>query len=85
MADSPGRRLRTTRPTAWAKNSGVRYEVIQARQAARGTSTPSEIIRTQTANRSVPSLNFVILLEALGSSDRISAGLLPVTRWTMAA
>jgi len=85
VADSPGRRLRTTRPTACAKNSGVRYDVIQARHAARGTSTPSEIMRTQTAKRSVPSPNFVILLDALGSSDRISAGVVPVTRLTMAA
>ena len=51
MADSRGARARTTRPTAWAKNSGVRYAVIHARHAARGMSTPSEIIRTQTAIR----------------------------------
>ena len=78
-------RARTTRPTAWAKKRGVRYEVIQARTAARGTSTPSEIIRTQTAMRADPVAKRSIFFDAFGSSERISSAALPVTRRTILA
>ncbi len=61
-AVSPRLRARTKRPTAWAKNSGVEVRVAQTPTASRGTSTPSETIRTATIQRSSDSENFGDLL-----------------------
>ena len=54
LAVSPGRRDRTNRPIAWAKNSGVDALVAYTPTASRGTSTPSDTIRTATSQRLVP-------------------------------
>ena len=51
-AVSPRRRDRTKRPTAWAKNSGVEIVVAYTPTARRGTSTPSDTMRTATIQRS---------------------------------
>ena len=51
LAVSPRRRARTNRPTACAKYSGVETLVAKTPTASRGTSTPSETIRTATIQR----------------------------------
>ena len=77
----PGRRV----PRPGRRTAACGRTVIQARQAARGMSTPSDTMRTQTATRSVPVANAPILALAFGSSERISTGSCPVTRATMPA
>ena len=54
-------RERTKRPTACAKNSGVEMVVAYTPTASRGTSTPSDTMRTATIQRSSLSLNVVDL------------------------
>ena len=56
-AVSPRRRDRTKRPTACAKNSGVEMVVAYTPTASRGTSTPSDTMRTATIQRSSSSAN----------------------------
>ncbi len=53
--------------------------------ASRGTSTPSETIRTATIQRSSDSANFEIFLLAPASSESTTVGCLPVIRFRMAA
>ena len=62
-AVSPRDRARTKRPTACAKNSGVDVVVAQTPTARRGTSTPSDTIRTATIQRCSESVNFSIFFE----------------------
>ena len=50
-AVSPRERARTKRPIAWEKNSGVEVVVAKTPTARRGTSTPSDTIRTATIHR----------------------------------
>ena len=57
LAVSPGRRDRTKRPIAWAKNSGVEALVAYTPTASRGTSTPSDTMRTATNQRLVSAEN----------------------------
>ncbi len=57
LAVSPGRRDRTKRPIAWAKNSGVDALVAYTPTASRGTSTPSDTMRTATSQLLVPAEN----------------------------
>jgi hypothetical protein len=78
VATSPRRLERTNLPTAWAKNNGVEVDVAYTPTASRGTSTPSETIRTATIQRSWPAANSSILPPALASSERITAGRFPV-------
>ena len=46
--------------------------------ARRGTSTPSDTMRTATIQRSLPALNSSILLDAPVSSESTSVALVPV-------
>lgn len=46
--------------------------------ASRGTSTPSDTMRTATIHRSSPALKSSILLEAPASSERTTVAALPV-------
>ncbi len=77
-AVSPRRRDRTKRPTAWAKNSGVEMVVAYTPTARRGTSTPSDTMRTATIQRSSPALKSSIRFDAPVSSDSTTVGLWPV-------
>ena len=77
-AVSPRARERTKRPTAWAKNSGVEAEVAYTPTARRGTSTPSETMRTATIQRSWLAAKVSMRLEAPASSDRTTVGACPV-------
>lgn len=45
---------------------------------SRGTSTPSETIRTATIQREVPAANSLIFPEAPGSSESTTVGASPV-------
>ena len=74
----PRLRARTKRPTAWAKNSGVEVEVAYTPTESRGTSTPSDTIRTATIQRSSESAKAWIRLLEPGSSDSTSTGLVPL-------
>ena len=74
LAVSPGRRARTNRPMAWAKNSGVEALVAYTPTASRGTSTPSDTIRTATIQRSSESANSAIRPDAFGSSESTTTG-----------
>ena len=69
---------RTNRPMAWAKNSGVDALVAYTPTASRGTSTPSETIRTATSQVDVDSENALIRSEAVGSSESTTVGVSPV-------
>ena len=69
LAVSPGRLERTNRPMTWAKNSGVDADVAYTPTASRGTSTPSDTMRTATIHSSVLPANFSIRSEAPASSD----------------
>ena len=68
-ADSPGMRERTKRPIAWAKNSGVDAEVAYTPTERRGTSTPSETMRTATIHSSRDAENSSMRSEDPGSSE----------------
>ena len=76
---------RTNRPTACAKNSAVDTLVAYTPTASRGTSTPSDTIRTATIQRSSDMANFAIFLLAVGSSDSTTTGRAPLTRRSSAA
>ena len=78
-AVSPRRRARTKRPTAWAKKSGVEVDVAYTPTASRGTSTPSETIRTATIQRDVPWANSSIRAEAPLSSESTTVAGSPVS------
>ena len=78
MATSPRRRVRTKRPTACAKNRGVDVAVAYTPTASRGTSTPSDTIRTATIHRSSDAENSSIRADAPASSDSTTVGLVPV-------
>ena len=78
LAVSPGRRARTKRPMAWAKNSGVEVEVAYTPTARRGTSTPSETMRTATIQRWLLAENCSIFSEAPLSSLSTTVGFSPV-------
>ena len=84
-AISPRRRARTKRPTAWAKNSGVAVEVGVDPHASRGTSTPSETIRTATIQRSSDAAKSSMRALAPASSDSTTVGASPVMRRSCAA
>ena len=84
-AVSPRFRARTKRPTAWAKNSGVEVDVAYTPTDSRGTSTPSDTIRTATIHRFSLAVNSSILLEAFASSERITVGDSPVIRFSCPA
>ena len=60
---------RTTRPTAWRKNSSVVVVVANTAILSRGRSTPSLTIRTATIHGSVPVPKSAIRSEASGSSE----------------
>ena len=77
-AVSPRRLDRTKRPTAWAKKRGVEMVVAYTPTARRGTSTPSDTMRTATIHRESPSLNSSIRLEAPVSSESTTVALVPV-------
>lgn len=77
-AVSPRLRERTKRPTACAKNSGVEIVVAYTPTASRGTSTPSDTIRTATIQRLLSSLKVSIRFEAPVSSERTTVALVPV-------
>ena len=71
---------------AWAKNSGVEVEVAYTPTARRGTSTPSETMRTATIQRSCSEAEKrSIRSEAVLSSERIRAGFCPVILSSRAA
>ncbi|CAM5589044.1 hypothetical protein SBADM41S_06313 [Streptomyces badius] len=78
-AVSPRRRERTNRPTAWAKKRGVEMVVAYTPTARRGTSTPSDTIRTATIQRDSSALNRSIFLDAAFSSERTTVADSPVT------
>ena len=78
LAVSPGRRDRTNRPIACAKNSGVDALVAYTPTASRGTSTPSDTIRTATSQRRVPAENAAMRAEEPGSSESTTVGVSPV-------
>ncbi len=78
-AVSPRLRDRTKRPTAWAKKSGVEMVVAYTPTARRGTSTPSDTIRTATIQRDPSWLNLSMFLDAAFSSERTTVGFSPVT------
>ena len=78
LAVSPGRRARTKRPMAWAKNSGVEVEVAYTPTARRGTSTPSETMRTATIQRWLLAEKCSIFSEAPLSSLSTTVGFSPV-------
>jgi hypothetical protein len=84
-AVSPRDRARTKRPTACAKNSGVETVVAQTPTARRGTSTPSETIRTATIHRSSDAVNFSIFLDEPFSSESTTVGDSPLTFFSSAA
>ncbi len=79
LAVSPGRRDRTNRPIACAKNSGVDALVAYTPTASRGTSTPSDTIRTATSQRLVPAENSAMRAEEPGSSESTTVGVSPVS------
>ena len=85
LAVSPGRRDRTNRPIAWAKNSGVDALVAYTPTASRGTSTPSDTIRTATSHRLVPAANSAMRADEPGSSDSTTVGVSPVSLVSTAA
>ena len=84
-AVSPRRRERTKRPTAWAKNRGVDVDVAYTPTHRRGTSTPSDTMRTATIHRSSDAANSSMRSEAPLSSERITAGRWPVSASSCAA
>ena len=84
-AVSPRRRTRTNRPIACAKNSAVDTDVAYTPTASRGTSTPSDTIRTATIQRSVDDANAEIFRLAVGSSESTTTGRAPETRRSSAA
>ena len=84
-AVSPRPRARTNRPTAWAKNSGVEVVVAYTPTASRGTSTPSDTIRTATIQRAWESVNVAIFFDAAFSSDSTTVGASPETCLSRAA
>lgn len=63
---------------AWAKNSGVDALVAYTPTASRGTSTPSDTMRTATSQRLLPSENCEMRADAVGSSDRMTVASSPV-------
>ena len=77
-AVSPRRRDRTKRPTAWAKKSGVEMVVAYTPTARRGTSTPSDTMRTATIQRSSLVAELVDALRGAGvvgeDDGRLGAG-----------
>jgi hypothetical protein len=73
-------RARTNRPIACAKNSGVEALVAYTPTASRGTSTPSETMRTATSQRSSEAENSSIRALAPSSSDSTTVGDFPVIR-----
>ncbi len=79
VATSPRRRARTNRPTAWAKNNPVAVAVAYTPTARRGTSTPSETIRTATSHRSSEAANSSIRRLEPASSERTRVGVTPVS------
>lgn len=84
-AVSPRRRERTKRPTAWAKNRGVEMVVAYTPTARRGTSTPSDTMRTATIQRSWPALKSSMRLEAAASSESTTVAFVPVISRTSLA
>ena len=78
LAVSPGRRDRTKRPITWAKNSGVEALVAYTPTASRGTSTPSDTMRTATSQRLVSAENRLMRSEDPGSSESTTVGASPV-------
>ncbi|SKV50529.1 Uncharacterised protein [Mycobacteroides abscessus subsp. abscessus] len=78
LAVSPGVRDRTYRPIACAKNSGVEALVAYTPTASRGTSTPSDTMRTATIHSLVLAENCAMRSEDFGSSDNTTVGSLPV-------
>ena len=84
-AVSPRFLARTNRPTAWAKNSGVDTLVAYTPTASRGTSTPSDTMRTATIQRAVDWANAEIFLLAVGSSESTTAGRSPLILRSSAA
>ena len=85
LAVSPRRRARTKRPTACAKYSGVETLVANTPTASRGTSTPSDTIRTATIQRSVDRWNSPIRRLACGSSESTTVAGSPVIRLSSTA
>ena len=84
-AVSPRERARTKRPTACAKKSGVDVVVAHTPTARRGTSTPSETIRTATSQRLSESVKVAIFFDAPFSSDSTTVGASPLIFFSSAA
>ena len=78
LAVSPCVRERTYRPIAWAKNSGVEALVAYTPTARRGTSTPSDTMRTATIHSLVLLENCAMRSEDFGSSESTTVGSDPV-------
>jgi hypothetical protein len=76
---------RTKRPMAWAKKSGVDADVAYTPTARRGTSTPSETMRTATSHRDVEFPNCSMREDASASSDSTTVGVSPVRPSRIAA
>ncbi len=55
-------------------------DVAYTPTASRGTSTPSDTIRTATIQRAVEAANPEIFLDAVGSSDSTTTGRSPLIR-----
>ncbi|MDF2666759.1 MAG: hypothetical protein K0R81_2609 [Microbacterium sp.] len=70
---------------AWAKNSGVEALVAYTPTARRGTSTPSDTMRTATIQRLVPFENVSMRPEASASSERTTVTFSPLMSSRMAA
>ena len=65
-------------PTACAKNMGVAVEVAYTPTARRGTSTPSDTMRTATSQLEVPAANAEMRSEEPLSSESATVGASPV-------
>ena len=77
-AVSPRLRARTKRPIACAKKRGVLVLVAYTPTAKRGTSTPSDTMRTATIHRLLLSRKSSILADASRSSESTTVGFSPV-------
>ncbi len=85
LAVSPRLRVRTKRPMAWAKNSGVDAEVAYTPTPRRGMSTPSDTMRTATIQRDSDEANSEMRSLAAFSSERTTVGFCPVMLSRMVA
>jgi hypothetical protein len=79
------RRQRTSRPTAWRKNSSVVVMVANTAIRSRGMSTPSDTIRTATIQRRVLFENSSMRADAPSSSERTTVVGSPVSSSRMSA